>query len=50
MLKIKRDIDRQILKLFTYIMSNLNNFHSLEFFDRGSEKHFQMGTNSNEVT
>ena len=36
MLKIKCDIDQQYLKTVD-ILSNLNNFHSLEVVDRGSE-------------
>ena len=37
---------RQILKLLTSILSNLNNFHSLEVVDRISETQLQM----NEIT
>ena len=47
MLKIKGDIKQQDLKGFTSILSNLNNFHSLEVVDRGSETQFQVGENSN---
>ena len=43
MVKIKYDINQQQL---TSIMSNLNNFHSLEVVDRVSETQFQVGENS----
>ena len=35
MLKIKYDINQQDFKELTSILSNLNNFHSLEVVDRG---------------
>ena len=47
MLKIKCDINQQGLKKFTFILSHLNNFHSLEVVDRVSETQFQVGENSN---
>ena len=48
MLKIKCDINRQDLKKeLTYILSNLNNFHSLDVVDRVSETQLQVGENSN---
>ena len=34
-------------KEFTSILSNLNNFHSLEVVDRVSETQFHVGENSN---
>ena len=47
MLKIKCDINQQYLKKkLTSILSNMNNFHSLEVVDRVSETQFQMGENS----
>ena len=43
MLKIKCDINQQYLKTqLTYILSNLNNFHSLEVVDRVSETQLQV--------
>ena len=47
MLKIKRDINQQDLKKITSILSNLNNFQSLEVVDRVSETQLQGGENSN---
>ena len=44
MLKIRRDINQQYLQL-TSILSNLNNFHSLEVVDRVSETQLQVGEN-----
>ena len=46
MLKIKFDINQQYLKTVTSILSNLNNFHSLEIVDRVSETQLQVGENS----
>ena len=46
MLKIKYDIYQQYLKTVDAILSNLNNFHSLEVVDRVSETQFQVGENS----
>ena len=53
-LKIKCDINPQnvtstnkIKKELTTILSNLNNFHSLEVVDRVSETQLQVGENSN---
>ena len=47
MVKIKCDINQQDLKKqLTSILSNLNNFHSLEVVDRVSETQFQVGENS----
>ena len=46
MLKIKRDINKD-LKILTSVLSNLNNFHSLEVVDRVSETQIQVGENSN---
>ena len=43
----KSDINQQDLHFFTSIMSNLNNFYSLEVVDRVSETHLQVGQNSN---
>ena len=48
MLKIKRDINQQDLKIFD-LHSNLNNFHSLEVVDRVSEAQLQVGENSNSL-
>ena len=45
MLKIKCDIDHQDLKGVASILSNLNNFHSLEVVDRVSETQLQVGIN-----
>ena len=47
MLNIKCDINQQDLKKLTSILSNLNNFHSLEVVDRVSETQLQVGENSN---
>ena len=47
MLKIICDINQQDLKELTAILSNLNNFHSLEVVDRVSEKQLQVSENSN---
>ena len=47
MLNIKCDINQQHLKELTPILSNLNNFHSLEVVDRVSEAQLQVGENSN---
>ena len=44
-LKIKCDINQQYLKL-TSILSNMNNFHSLDVVDRVSETQLQVGENS----
>ena len=41
--KIKYDINQQYLET---VLSNLNNFHSLEVVDRASETQFQVGENS----
>ena len=46
MLKIKYNINQQYLKTVESILSNLNNFHSLEVVDRVSETQFQVGENS----
>ena len=47
MLKVKCDIHQQYLKKqLTSILSNLNNFHSLEVVDRVSETQLQVGENS----
>ena len=43
MLKIKCDINQQYLKTVDLILSNLNNFHSLEVVDRVSETQLQVG-------
>ena len=48
MLTIKYDIN-QISKSLTYILSNLNNFHSLGVEDRVSGTRLQMGENSNQI-
>ena len=50
MLNIKCDIKQQDFKLLTCILSNLNNFHSLEVVDRVSETQLQVGGNVNEIT
>ena len=47
MLKIKCDINQQNLNTLTSILSNLNNFHSLEVVDRVSETQLHVGENSN---
>ena len=49
MLKIKCDINQQYLKQLTSILSNLNNFHSLEVVDRVSGTQLQVGENSDEI-
>ena len=46
MLKMKYDINQQYLKT-VILLSNLNNFHSLEVVDRVSEAQLQVGENSN---
>ena len=46
MLKMKGDINQQYLKTVTSILSNSNNFHSLEVVDRVSETQLQVGENS----
>ena len=45
---MKCDINQQYLKtvLLTSILSNQNNFHSLEVVDRVSETQLQVGENS----
>ena len=47
MLKIKCDINQQDLNELTSILSNLNNFHSLEVVDRVSETQLRVGENLN---
>ena len=47
MFKIKCDINQQDLNSVDLILSNLNNFHSLEVVDRVSETQLQVGKNSN---
>ena len=49
MLKIKCDINQQYLKTVDPILSNLNNFHSLEVVDRVSETQLQVGENSDRI-
>ena len=44
---IKSDISQQGLHFFNVILSNLNNFHSLEAVVRVSETQLQVGENSN---
>ena len=46
MLNIKCDINQQYLKTVDLILSNLNNFHSLEVVDRVSEAQLQVSENS----
>ena len=49
MVKIKRDINQQyfeIILLLTSILSNVNNFQSLEIVDRVSETQLQVDENS----
>ena len=46
MLKIKCDINQQDLKTVISILSNLNNFPSLEVVERVSKKQLQVGENS----
>ena len=50
MLKIKCDINiwKQLTSIFM-ILSNLNNFHSLEVVDRVSETQLQVGENSDSI-
>ena len=45
MLKVKGDISQQYLKTVD-ILSNMNNFHSLEVVDRVSETQLQVDENS----
>ena len=45
MLKIKHDIRQQDRKKLPSVLSNLNNFHSLEVVDRVSETQLQVGEN-----
>ena len=47
MLKINVTSSRKIEKELTSILSNLNNFHSLEVVDRINETQIQVGENSN---
>ena len=48
LLKIKSDkIISNICNFLSSILSNLNNFHSLEVVDRVSETQLQVGENSN---
>ena len=47
MFKIKCDINQQDLKRVDPILSNLNNFYSLEGVDRVSETQHQVSENSN---
>ena len=49
MLWNQRDIKQQDSKKSTCILSNLNNFYSLEVVDRVSETQLQVGENSNEI-
>ena len=42
---MKCDIDQQDLKRVISILSNLNNFHSLEVVDRVRETQLQVGEN-----
>ena len=46
---MKGDNRQQDLKFVDSILSNLNNFHSLEVVDRVSETQLQVGENSNEI-
>ena len=46
MLKIKCDINQQYLKAVYLILSNLDNFHSLEVVDRVSETQLLVGENT----
>ena len=46
MLKIKCDINQQYLKTVDTILSNPDNFHSLEVVDRVSETQLQVSENS----
>ena len=43
LLKIKSDNNKQDLTFLTAILSNLNNFHSLDVVDRVSETQLQVG-------
>ena len=47
MLKKKRDINQQDLKMVDPHFFKSNNFHSLEVVDRVSETQLQVGENSN---
>ena len=47
MLKIKHEVNQQYLKIVKLILSNLNNFHSLEVVDRVNETQLHVGENSN---
>ena len=47
LLMIKRDINQQDFKIVTSILSNLNNFHSLEVVYRVSETQLQVSENYN---
>ena len=47
MLKIKRDINQQHVKIVDLILSDPNNFHSFEVMNRVSETQLQVGENSN---
>ena len=47
MLKIKRDMNQQDLKIVDLIFANLNNFYSLEVVDRVSEIQIQVDKNLN---
>ena len=49
MLKIKRLINRQILKPLACILSNLFNFHLLEIVNRVSETQLQVGENTSYI-
>ena len=49
MVKIKCDINQQDLKGLTPILTNLNNFYSLEVVDHVSETQLQVGENSNYI-
>ena len=46
---LQRDINQHDFKIesLTSILSNVNNFHSLEVVDRVSETQFQVSENSN---
>ena len=46
MLKIKRDINQQDLKIVNFYFVKLNNFHSLEVVNRVSETQLQVIENS----
>ena len=47
MLNIKCAINQQIFISLTSLLSNLNDFHSLEVVDRVSETQLQVSENSN---